>query len=80
MSNYYYNLKEDSIVRYIVSIDYEYLKELRKQIIDNCSIIEHKHYKTTKQPKYFSDEHIRNYHSEELGIKSYNDVYSQDEM
>jgi len=79
-NNYYYSLDDNFVVRYRVSINTEYLKDLRKQIIDNCSVIKHKNYKTTKQPKYSSDEHIRNYHSQELGMKIYNDIYSQDEM
>lgn len=77
---YYYLIEDKYINQYLVTIDIETLKKLRKEIIDNCSTIKHINRKTTIEPNYYCDEHIKNYKSKELGMRSYNDFYSQDEM
>lgn len=77
---YYYCQKKEFINKYQIDIDEKVLKELRKEIIEKCSKITHRNYKTTNEPNYLHDEHIRNYKSKELGMISFNDFFSPDQM
>lgn len=76
---YYYDIKKNQqtnkyyINKYLVSLDIEKLKILKENIINNCSHITHKKYKTTDEPNYFDTSHIRNYQSKKLGIVEQND-------
>lgn len=78
MELYYYDIRDKYVKKYEVEINKENLKTLRKNIIDDCSIINYEEYKTTKEPDLF-DEHIRNYRSKKIGKITYNDFLSQDE-
>lgn len=73
---YYYEIIEDFVLKYKISLDEKELKELRFEIIENCSHIIHKRYRTTKTPNQFDYEHIRNYHEKRVGTIEYNDFYS----
>jgi len=61
---YYFKIKEDSIVKCQVNLDVEKLRQLRTEIIENCSQITHEKYETTKLP--IQTEHIKNYHEKKL--------------
>lgn len=76
---YYFKKQEDFIVKYSVMIDEEKLKKIRWEIIDKCSLIIHKCYKTTHRPNEYDYEHIRNYKEKWLGVIEYNDFYSMPE-
>ena len=78
---YYYKKKGKDIIKYEIEIDEEKLKQLRVEIIFNCSTIIHKNYKTIDTPNYFDWEHIHNYKETKIGIVERNDFYStiQDE-
>ena len=76
---YYYKKQSREIIKYKVSLDEETLKKLRVEIILNCSIITHHHYKTTNTPNFFDWEHIQNYRETKVGIIEYNDFYSMPE-
>jgi len=76
---YYFRKEEHFIVKYSVMIDEEKLKKLRWEIIDKCSLIIHKCYKTTHRPNEFDYAHIRNYKEKLVGVIEYNDFYSMPE-
>lgn len=75
----YFKKEEHFIVKYNVMIDKEKLKKLRCEIIDKCSLITHKCYKTTHRPNEFDYDHIRNYKDKLIGVIEYNDFYSMPE-
>ena len=60
---YYYIKREDKIEKYKVVFDKDTLDELRTEIINKCSIIEHIEYTGTRTPNYFDYLKIRNYKS-----------------
>ena len=72
---YYYKKENDEIVKYQIILDEESLKRLRSEIIEKCSLITHKYYKTTNTPNEFDYEHIRNYKEKKVGVIEYNDFY-----
>lgn len=76
---YYFKKEEHFIVKYSVMIDEEKLKKLRWEVIDKCSLIAHKCYKTTHRPNEFDYAHIRNYKEKKVGVIEYNDFYSMPE-
>ena len=76
---YYFKKEDEFIVKYNVILDVEKLKKLRWEIIDKCSIIIHKCYKTTHTPNEYDYEHIRNYKEKKVGVIEYNDFYSMPE-
>lgn len=76
---YYFRKEEHFIVKYSVMIDEEKLKKLRWEVIDKCSLIIHKCYKTTHRPNEFDYAHIRNYKEKKVGVIEYNDFYSMPE-
>lgn len=72
---YYYKKENEEIVKYQIILDEKKLKELRSEIIERCSLIIHKNYKTTNTPNEFDYEHIRNYKEKKVGVIEYNDFY-----
>ena len=46
---YFFDLDETIIVKYEVKLNIDKLKKLKKEIINNCSMIEHKSYETIKR-------------------------------
>ena len=72
---YYYQKENEEIVKYQIILDEDTLKKLRSEIIEKCSLITHKHYKTTNTPNEFDYEHIRNYKENKVGVIEYNDFY-----
>ena len=64
----YFRKEDHFIVKYQVMIDEEKLKKLRWEIIDKCSLITHKCYKTTHRPNEFDYAHIRNYKEKLVGV------------
>lgn len=68
---YFYNVEGTMIVKYEVQLDYRKLKELKKQIIDNCSLIEHKKEESTTAIIYFNSGYIKNYKSEKTNKKDF---------
>ena len=69
---YYYKMEKDLINKYKIIIDKEELNKLRWEVIDNCSNIIHKSYRTTKTPIY-DKEHFRNYKKKKDGVFQYID-------
>lgn len=76
---YYFRKEKDVIVKYKTILDVEKLKKLRCEIIDKCSLIIHKCYKTTHRPNEYDYDHIRNYKEKKIGVIEYNDFYSMPE-
>ena len=72
---YYYQKENEEIVKYQIILDEYTLKKLRSEIIEKCSLIIHKNYKTTNTPNEFDYEHIRNYKETKVGVIEYNDFY-----
>ncbi len=56
----YFRKNDNVIEKYQVDFDKEEMEELKKRIIDNCSFIEHKEYKSDYFPR-FTDEIIKNF-------------------
>ena len=79
MVMYYYKIKDGYVIQYFVSLDLDRLKNLRTDIIENCSTIKHMHYKTAKRPNQYDAEHIRNYRERFIRVIQYNDLCSNDE-
>lgn len=76
---YYYKKEDNEIIKYQVFLEEESLKKLRSEMIERCSLITHKCYRTTQTPNKFDYEHIKNYHEKKIGIIEYNDFYSMPE-
>lgn len=76
---FYYIIKDNKIIKYEIKLNIVELEKLRFEIINNCSLITHKHYKTTRCPYQFDYEHVRNYHEKFIGVIEYNDFYSSPE-
>ena len=76
---YYFKKEDDCLVKYNVKLDIEQLKKIRWEVIDKCSLIIHKCYKTTHRPNEYDYEHIRNYKEKKVGVIEYNDFYSMPE-
>lgn len=72
---YYYQKENEEIVKYHIILDEDNLKKLRSEIIEKCSLITHKHYKTTNTPNEYDYEHIKNYKENKVGVIEYNDFY-----
>lgn len=69
---YFYDYKESTIDKYEINVDREKLIKLRREIIDNCSIIEHHEYQSTIIPA--ESLKIRNLNYKRNGIMEYKDV------
>ena len=74
-----YKRNKNLIEKYEVIIDKEQIEEIRLEIINNCSYIEHHEYQTTLPYKYDKDPlKYRNYHFKQLGWREFRD--GPDEM
>lgn len=68
---YFYNIEGTMIVKYEVKLNYPKLKELKKEIIDNCSLIEHKTEESTNSLILFDSVYMRNYRSIKTNKKDF---------
>ena len=66
---YYYKIKDNLVYKYSIVLDIKQLHDLKNEIIDKCSFISHKCFKTTN-PVEKSINH-RNYKKTKIGIKSF---------
>ncbi len=62
----YFKKNEDTIEKYQVTFSPKELENLKEEIIENCSLIEHKEYKSDYAPR-FTNEIIKNFKSTPLG-------------
>ena len=69
---YYYDYKEIEIDKYKVDINREALLKIRREVIDNCSIIEHKDYYSTVIPNEDFLK-VRNLGHKRDGVREYKD-------
>lgn len=76
---YYYKIKDSYVIQYSVQIDIDRLKKLRTDIIENCSTIQHMHYKTIRRPNQYDTERIRNYRQKFVRVIQYNDLCKPDD-
>lgn len=58
---YYFIDKKENIEKYVVNFSNEELEKLKREIINNCSEIEHHEYDSTHGPDKFNYLKIRNY-------------------
>lgn len=72
---YYYNIENENIIKYEVSIDKENLEKLKREIIEKCSEISHIHEEAVGLPNYRNYDHVRNYKYEFLRKVERNDFY-----
>lgn len=73
---YFFKQEKDYIVKYEITLNKEELESLKLEIINKCSHITHKHYKTTNTPDWLFDYiHIRNYNEKKIGEIVYDDFY-----
>lgn len=72
---YYYNIENENIIKYEVSIDKENLEKLKREIIEKCSEISHIHEETVGLPNFHDYEHIRNYKYNFVRSVEKNDFY-----
>lgn len=79
VKNYYYDVKNDFINKYVVLLDIETLKKLREEIIEKCSYITHQKHETTNLTYYYKEQ-VKNFKYKKLGMISHNDFFSQEEM
>lgn len=71
---FFYSIENEYVVKYKISLDEIRLKNLRKEIIENCSTIIHKKYETCNPPKdRYNYEKIRNYNEKKIGEYEYRD-------
>ena len=68
---YFYNIEETMIVKYEVELNYIKLKELKKEIINNCSLIIHKEEESTNSIILFDTVYMRNYRSIKTNKKDF---------
>ena len=80
MVMYYFRIKDGYVIQYSVQIDIDRLKKLRTDIIENCSTIQHMHYKTIRRPNQYDTEHIRNYRQNFVRVIQYNDICTPDDI
>ncbi len=70
-------IDKEELNKYKIIIDKEELNKLRWEVIDNCSNIIHKSYRTTETPIY-DKEHFRNYKEKKDGVFEYIDAPDED--
>lgn len=63
----YYNLKDDVIEKYNVTFDTKKIEKIKNEIINNCSGIVHKEYKSDYSPSFSNNDIIRNYEERRTG-------------
>lgn len=75
----YFKKNGDLIEKYQVSFDGKEIERLKIEIINNCSFIKHKEYKSDYSPRFTDESLIRNLQSTYVGEKEYfeetRDVY-----
>ena len=74
-----FSINDDDVMKYDVIFDNEKLNKLKFEIIEKCSLIEHKDYESTVFPKMYGIMDYlkyRNYSEKKVGIREYNDFYS----
>lgn len=64
----YFSEDGDKITKYDVIINKEKLLNVRKKIIDNCSVILHIKGEFFKEPDYYDTDRYRNYKSQKIGM------------
>lgn len=71
---YYFKENDSVIEKYKIVFNEERIKELRHEIIDNCSNIIHNEKRTTL-PEMFKEDKLkyRNLHTKQIGIREYQD-------
>lgn len=70
---YYIEQIDNQLIKYEVELDVEKLKELKKQIINDCGRIEHKSYDGTSDSSEFDYLHVANYSKKKIGCHEPND-------
>lgn len=68
---YFYNIEGTMIIKYEVKLNYKKLKELKKEIIDNCSLIKHQIEETINPIIVFNSIYMRNYKSIKTNKKDF---------
>lgn len=68
---YFYDLEGVNVVKYEVNLDINKLNQIKREIINNCSIIEHKSYETTNPIIKFESPYMKNYKSEKTNKKDF---------
>lgn len=68
---YFYNIEETMIVKYKVQMDYKKLKGLKQEIIEKCSLIEHKKEESTSSIIRLNSMYMKNYKSEKTNKKDF---------
>lgn len=63
----YYNLKDDVIEKYNVTFDTKEIEKIKNEIINNCSDIVHKKYRSDYSPSFSNNDIIRNYEERRTG-------------
>jgi len=66
---YYYKVKDNLVYKYSIVLDIKQLHDLKNEIIDKCSFISHKCFKTTKPLE--KSINYRNYKKTKIGIKAF---------
>ncbi len=78
---FFYCIENKYVVKYKISLDEIRLKNLRREIIENCSTIIHKKYETCNPPKdRYNYEKIRNYNQKKIGEYEYRDYLDYDDI
>ncbi len=71
----YFQKNEYSIIKYEVSFDPKKVQELKKEVIENCSLVLHKNDYSSVEPDSFDTLKIRNYQKNRVGVQDGHDVY-----
>lgn len=66
---YYYKVKNNLVYKYNIVLDIKQLHDLKNEIIDKCSFISHKCFKTTNPVEKCVN--YRNYKKTKIGVKTY---------
>ena len=78
---FFYCIENECIIKYKINLDESKLKELRREIIENCSTIIHKVYETCALPKdRYNYEKIRNYREKKIGVHEYRDFLPDEDI
>ncbi len=77
---YYIEETDNELIKYEVELDTEKLMKLRKEIVDQCSTIEHikNQVEGLLEHSFFEGRDIRNYHERRIGRKEYFDAPDKD--
>ena len=68
---YCYRINDNLIEKYSIIFDSKKVDELKKEIIERCSIIEHHKYESDYYPRFGSGTCIKNFSEKEVGKKVY---------